>query len=170
MHAEVPGRRRDLDRLAEALGRGEQQRRPERAERGPAPDDHRGEADEPAAGRHALLERRGRLHAQERAAQRGQDARRDDVPVAQPDDVDADRLGGARVLADGARAQAPARAEEEDLEDDDEEQQGDRHRSLGEERADDPADDREVPEARRRAQAVNAPAPVGELFASSVFR
>ena len=43
----------------------------------------------------------------------------DHVPVAQPDHVDADRLGRLRVLADGPRPQAPARPEQQDLEDDD---------------------------------------------------
>ena len=148
--AQLARRRSDLDRLADPDRRREEQRRAERAERCPAPDDHRGQPDEPAPGGHPLLEGRGRLHAQERAAKAGQDAAREDVPVAQPDDVDADRLGGPRVLADGAAAQAPARSEEEDLEPDDDEQQGDRDRALGEERREDPADERQVGQERRR--------------------
>ena len=41
------------------------------------------------------------------AAERGDCAGCDHVAIAQADDVDADRLGGTWVLADGARAQAP---------------------------------------------------------------
>ena len=61
-----------------------------------------------------------RLQRQVGAAEPGEDAAEDDVPVAQPDDVDADRLGRLGMLADGPRPQAPARAEQADLEDDDE--------------------------------------------------
>ena len=114
----------------------------------------------------------GRLHAQERAAEPGQDAAEQDVPVAQPDDVDADRLGRPRVLADRPAAQAPARsgtaaiwkAMTMTISDD-------RDRALGEER-------------RRRASrrpagrsatsggfhALNWPAPSGELVDSSEIR
>ena len=50
----------------------------------------------------------GRLQGQEGARQAGEDAADDHVAVAQRDDVDADRVGGLRVLADGTRAEAPA--------------------------------------------------------------
>ena len=50
----------------------------------------------------------GRLHAQERAAEAGQDAAEHDVPIAQPDDVDADRLGRSRMLADRLGCAGPS--------------------------------------------------------------
>ena len=88
-----------------ALRRGEQQRRAERAERRPAPEDHRRQGDEPAAGGHPCLERVRALQREVRPAEPGEDAADDDVPVAQPDDVDADRLGR---LADARRRRASA--------------------------------------------------------------
>ena len=57
-----------------------------------------------------------------------------DVPVAQPDDVDPDRLGRLRMLADRPRPEAPARAEQEDLEDEDADEEADRDRPLVEDR------------------------------------
>ena len=78
------------------------------------------------------------------------DAADQDVPVAEADDVDADRLGRLRVLADRPRPEAPARAEEVDLEDDDAEQQADRDRALIEDRPEQPADDRQVRQLLRR--------------------
>ena len=106
------------------------------------------------------------LEGQVGAGQPGEDAAEDDVPVAQPDDVDADRLGGLGVLADGPGAQAPARPEQQDLEDDDEDDDRDRDRALGEEHLEDPADDRQVDQRSRAARtAGRCRRPVGEFGA-----
>ena len=80
------------------------------------------ERDEAAPGGHPVLERPALLEGQVRPRQSGEDPAQDDVPVAQLDDVDPDRLGGLRVLADGPRPQAPARPEEPELEEDDQEE------------------------------------------------
>ena len=60
----------------------------------------------------------------------GENAREDDVPIAQPDDVDADGICGAGVLAHRARSQAPPRSEEGDLEEEDEDDHRHRDRPL----------------------------------------
>ena len=54
------------------------------------------------------------------------------------------------MLAHGARPQAPARAEEEDLEDDDQKDHRHRDGRDRQERPEQPADDREVHQAGRR--------------------
>ena len=66
------------------------------------------------------------LEGQPGAGQAGEDAAEDHVPVAQPDHVDADRVRGPGMLADGPRPQTPAGPEQQDLEDDHEDD--DRHR------------------------------------------
>ena len=57
-----------------------------------------------------LVEGAGRADGEVRAAEPGEDAAEEHVPPADPVDLDADRVGGLRVLADGADAQAPAGA------------------------------------------------------------
>ena len=52
-----------------------------------------------------------------------------DVAVADPDHVDADGVGGPRVLADGPGPEPPAGSEEHDLENDDEDDDGRRDRA-----------------------------------------
>ena len=100
----------------------------------------------------------GAFEREIRAGQPGEDAGHDDVPIPQPDDVDADGVGGARMLADGARAQPPSRAEEEHLEDDHEDDHRHRDRPLLEEHLEQPADDGDVddllrePERRERSR------------------
>ena len=138
-----PGRP-DADRLAEGAGVGEQQRAGQRADGRPAAEDDRRQRDEAAAGGHAVLERAGPLEGEVCARQPGEDAGEDDVAVAQPDDVDADRVGGTRVLAHRAGPQSPSRAEEQDLQDEHEDDHRHRDRSLLEEHLDQPADDRDV--------------------------
>ena len=79
-----PAGGRMLDRDAETLGAGEQQRREERADRRPAAEDDRREGDEAAPGGHAVLEGARRLEREVGARQAGQCAAEDDVPIAQP--------------------------------------------------------------------------------------
>ena len=88
-------------------------------------------------------------------AEAGEHAAQDHVPIAQPDDVDADRLGRLGVLADGPRAQAPARAEQQ--------RPGGRSRGRStdivigpcvQEHLEEPADDRQV--GQRTAGGSNA--------------
>ena len=135
-----------------APGVREQQRAGQGADRRPSAEDDRRQRDEAAAGGHVVLERAGSLEGEVRAGEPGEDAGDDDVPIAQPDDVDADRVRGARMLADGTRPQAPARAEEEDLEDEHEDDHRHRDRSLLEEHLEDPADDRDVDDLLREAE------------------
>src|SRR6266545_4931860 len=74
--------------------------------------------------------------ARERAAD-------DDVEVALAEDVDAHGVRGLGVLADGARAQTPARAEERELRDEDQHDHAHRDRALVEEHREERAEERE---------------------------
>ena len=80
----------------------------ERAERRPPPENHRRQGDEPSPSGHAVLEGPALLERQVRPGQSGEDPAQDDVPVAQLDDIDPDRLGGLGMLANGPGPQAPA--------------------------------------------------------------
>ncbi len=124
---------------------------PKAPSRRPAPEDHCGESDEAAPGGHVVLERPALLQGQVRPRQSGEDPTQDDVPVAQLDDVDPDRLGGLRVLADGPRPQAPARPEEPESEGR-RPGRGPRSRSgpWPKKRLDDPADQRQVDQEVRQ--------------------
>ena len=82
---------------------------------GPTAEDHGGEGDEAGAGRHLLVERADRAEREERAAEAGDRAGEGDVPEPGAVDLDADGVGGLRVLADGAEAQAPLGLEEPDV-------------------------------------------------------
>ena len=78
----------------------------------------RRERDEAAAGGHVLVERADEADREVRAAERGEDARDDDRDVARLVDGDADRVRGARMLADRAQPQADRRLEDDELRDD----------------------------------------------------
>ncbi len=82
-----------------------------------------------------------------------------------------DGLGGPRVLADGPAAQAPARPEQDDLEGDRDDDQGDRRAvpGRGTSRPATPMPGRLV-NASGGVQALNWPAPSGELSDSSEIR
>ena len=58
----------------------------------------------------------GELDAQERAGQAGEQAAQDHVPVAHPDDVDADRLGRPGMLARRPACGGPSATGTADLE------------------------------------------------------
>ena len=66
-----------------------------------------------------LLNPPTRADREERAAEAGDEAGGDHVDVAGPQHLDADRVGGPGVLADGPGAQAPAGAEQRDVHADD---------------------------------------------------
>ena len=72
---------------------------PERPDGVPASEDEGGEGDEAPAGGHVLLEAAGGVEAEERAAEAGDGAAEHDGHVAEPEHVDADRVGRRRVLA-----------------------------------------------------------------------
>ena len=131
-----------------ASAEGAREREQERAApnapmRRPSAEDDRRQRDEAATGGHAVLERPGLLEGEVGAGQPGEDAAEDDVAVAQRDDVDPDRLGGLRVLADGARPQAPARPEEQTWSRMTNTITRHRDRALVEEHLEDPADHRD---------------------------
>ena len=143
--------------LPERAGVREEERSAERADRRPATEDDRGQRDEASAGGHVVLERPRALEGQVGAGQPGEDAADDDVPIPQPDDVDADRVRGLRMLPDRARAESPARAEQEDLQDDHEDDQRHRQRPLVEEHLEQPADDRDVGNLGRKPERLKRP-------------
>src|SRR5829696_6699286 len=101
--------------LGERAREAEEERRGEGADRSPAAEDERGERDEAAAGGHVLGERVVEPDRQERAAERREHPRDDNGHVARAVDGDADRVGGLRVLADGADAEAGRRLEHRDV-------------------------------------------------------
>src|SRR5581483_4079294 len=84
--------------------RTEEDRRSVCAEGAPVPEDDRGERDEAAAVRHALVEGADEPDREVCAAEGGEDAGRDDGEVARPVHGDADRVRRPRVLADRADA------------------------------------------------------------------
>src|SRR6266511_4150011 len=132
---ELAARGAHPDDDTERRERAEEERAAECADRRPAAEDHRGEGDEPAPARHAVLERAGRLEGEIRAGEPRERASRDHVLVSLAEDVDADGIRRLGVLADGARAQTPARAEQEEL------QCGDEHDRRERDRAE-PEDER----------------------------
>ena len=102
----------DGELLLQRVGEAEHQRRHQRADRVPAAEDHRGKADEAAPAGHVVVEAADRAEREPGAAEAGDHAADGHVDVAQAIDVDAERVGGFRVLADGAGAQAAARVEQ----------------------------------------------------------
>ena len=82
----------------------------EQAAGAPVAEDHRGEADVPAAAGLAGVEPAGRHQRQESAADAGEPAGDDDRDVLVEVDVDAERLGRLRVLAARPQPQAERRA------------------------------------------------------------
>ena len=97
-----------LDVYLQRLSQPEEEGRAPRAQRGPLAENERGEGDETAPSYHARAELR-HLNNKIGASQPCYRATDDNVCVAHEEDVDAHRIGGARVLSDGARPQAPAR-------------------------------------------------------------
>src|SRR5919204_4602388 len=106
VHREPEGQRR---------GEAEQERRPERPERAPVAEDERRERDEAPPGGHVLVEGANEADRQERATQRCQHARGHDARVAHGIDVDADRVGGTRMLTARADAQSDRRLEHDNV-------------------------------------------------------
>ena len=74
----------------------------------PAPKDHRGKGDEPAPGRHVLVERADRPEGEIGATKAGDQPAEEHVDIAGAIDVDPNSVGGLWMLADGATAKAPA--------------------------------------------------------------
>ena len=112
--------------VAERAREPEQKARSERPERPPVAEDERGEGDEAAAAGDVLVEEVHVSDREVRAAERGEGAGGDHRAVADPVDRDADGVGSARVLADGADSQAERRPEEDDVrQDQDDEAQPD---------------------------------------------
>ena len=97
----------------------EQQGRRDRAPWAPPPEDDGRQGDESLAGADVLAEAADLADREERAAEAGDETRRDDVDVPRPQDVDAHGVGRPWVLADGAGAQAPPGAEQRDVHADD---------------------------------------------------
>src|SRR5919199_1438275 len=104
-----------LHRRRNGLSHAEQQRRAPRAERRPLAEDHGRQGDEPATVGHQRLEVRHRLQREIPTRQPGQRSAQHDVHVAQRVDIDTERVGRKRMLADGAGAQAPARPEQREV-------------------------------------------------------
>lgn len=96
----------------------------------PAEDDSR-QRDEAAARDNAVGVGARVTGRQIRAADPGQSAADDAREVLDPDDVDAERRGRLRMLADGLIAQARARPAEEDGSEDDKQQRSDRPSGSG---------------------------------------
>src|SRR3954447_7509437 len=105
--------------LAEPLGerarKAKKERGGERADGPPAAEDQRRERDEAAAGGHVLRERVVEPNRQERAPERGEHPGDDHGHVPRAVDGDAHRVGGFRMLADGANAEAGRRLEHRDV-------------------------------------------------------
>ena len=94
-------------RCASALEKPNRRRR-RSAARPPVAEDHRGERDEPAPGRHVLVEGVDEADREERAAGAASMPEMTTAAVADAVDGDPDRVGGPRVLA--ARRAAAGRA------------------------------------------------------------
>ena len=119
-------------------------RRPDRV---PLAEDDGGQRDVAGACRHLPVEARDRDEGEVGAAEAGDRAREQDRAEAGAVDLDADRVGGLGVLADGADAQAPAGAVEGEGHDRDRDVQQVDDRGLAEE---DRTDQRDVAQDRDR--------------------
>ena len=92
--------------LLQRVGKSKDQRGAQRPDRVPAAKDHRRQSDEAAPTGHVLVEPTDRAQREPSAAKARDHAAQGHVDIAGAVDVDAKRIGGARVFADGARAQA----------------------------------------------------------------
>ncbi len=115
-------RREGLQPVCERAREAEQDRRRERAEWIPLPEDHRCKSDEATTVGHVEVERPGQSVSQVHPAESGQHARDDDRRVSRGDDLQPDGRRGQRLLADGPQPQARARAEQEPPDDRDQQQ------------------------------------------------
>ncbi|CDN45510.1 hypothetical protein BN871_HV_00020 [Paenibacillus sp. P22] len=93
---------------AQRLGKAEEQGRPCRADRMPAPEDDRRDRDEALAADRRVREIVRRCKRDRCAAETGERAAQHDADVAVLRDADADGVRRAGMLADGAQAQAEA--------------------------------------------------------------
>src|SRR5581483_1634801 len=155
-----------LEQQPELRREAEQDRGPERPERTPVAEDERRERDEAAPGGHVVVEApAAEADRQVGASERGEDAGEDHGAVADGIDVDADGVGGARMLAAGADAQADRRREDDEEGEDHEHEREPHHQvQVPDRRAEEVhvADPRQV-DARDRRHAGGDVLPVVEL-------
>ena len=138
---------RDAEELqagAERAGEAEQHGAGEGGPRPPLAEDEGGEGDEAGAVGHVVLEAGLRLEREPGAGQPGDQPADHHGPVADADRVDAERLGGVRVLADGADPQPEAGVAQHEPGQADDDEHGEEDRLCGEELV---TDDREVGQA-----------------------
>src|SRR5574341_1573902 len=84
---QVPRRWGEADRYTNRLGPHEEKRAAERAQRCPAPKDHRGQGNEPPAGGHVVLEGAGGLESKIGPGQACEYASHQNVKIAKSDHV-----------------------------------------------------------------------------------
>src|SRR5690606_27308571 len=97
---------------AEVVAEPEQERRERRIPRVPPAEDDGGERDEALAGAHLAHERADAADRERRPAEPRDESRDRDRPEPHAVDLDADRVGGERMLAERPHPKAPPGLEE----------------------------------------------------------